>query len=93
MVALTMLGQKSVGVDHEKFWTRLIAMIMKMGKPKIMKEAAFNGNSDGRTSSLEKTVHELLDEQRKTRMLLERLINNIEKQGTVERFGKKEYSS
>jgi hypothetical protein len=94
MIALTMLGQTGVGVDYDKFWTRLIAMLMKMGRPKIMKEVTFNGNGKGdvRSSSLEKTVHELLDEQRKTRILLERLITYIEKQGVIERFGKKGYS-
>lgn len=96
MVALTMLAQKSVGVDYEKFWTRLIAMIMKMGKPKVMKEVAFNGSGKGDMaagSSLERTVHELLDEQRKTRILLERLISNIEKQGPGANLFKKGFSA
>jgi flagellar biosynthesis protein FlhG len=89
VIALTMLGQKSMGVDLDRFWTRLIAMVMKMSKPKTMKEAVSNGDK----SALEKTFHEFLDEQRKIRLLLERLVANIEKQGGVDRIGKKGFSA
>jgi flagellar biosynthesis protein FlhG len=90
VIALTMLGQKSVSVDFDKFWTRLIAMIMKAAKPKAVRAVAFNGTSP--TGSLEKTFHDILDEQRKTRILLERLITRIEQKGVSETIGKKGYS-
>jgi flagellar biosynthesis protein FlhG len=90
VIALTMLGQKSVSVDFDKFWTRLIAMIMKAAKPKAVKAVAFNGTN--LPGSLEQTFHDILDEQRKTRILLERLITRIEQQGVSDTIGKKGYS-
>ena len=90
VIALTMLGQKSVSVDLDKFWSRLIAMIMKAAKPKSMKAVGFNGTSPG--PSMEKTFHDILDEQRKTRILLERLITKIEQQVVTQAIGKKGYS-
>jgi flagellar biosynthesis protein FlhG len=89
VIALTMLGQKSVSVDLDKFWSRLIAMIMKAAKPKTMKAVGFNGTSPG--PSMEKTFYAILDEQRKTRILLERLITRIEQQLVTETIGKKGY--
>jgi predicted DNA-binding ribbon-helix-helix protein len=65
-------------------------MIMKAAKPKTMKAVGFNGTSPG--PSLEKTFHDILDEQRKTRILLERLITRIEQQGIMETIAKKGYS-
>mgnify|MGYP007118328069 CR=1 FL=1 len=36
---------------------------------------------------------EILDEQRRTRLLLERLVTRIERQGLTENLGKKGYSA
>jgi flagellar biosynthesis protein FlhG len=77
VIALTLLGQAPVEVNQEKFWTRLITMITKVPKPKIsealpFKEGSGNGN-------LEKTIHDILNEQRKTRILLEKLVARFEK--------------
>lgn len=76
VIALTLLGQSPVEVDQEKFWSRLISMITKVSKPKIgqdlqLKEGGGNG-------SIESTIHDILNEQRKTRILLERLVAKIE---------------
>jgi flagellar biosynthesis protein FlhG len=76
VIALTLLGQSPVDVDQEKFWSRLIAMITKASKPKTvqalpLKDGGGNGN-------IENTIHDILNEQRKTRMLLEKLVARIE---------------
>lgn len=76
VVALTLLGQKSVSADIEKLWSRLVAMIMKAGRPKAMRAVSFNGDASAR--AMEKTLQDILDEQRKTRILLERLLATIE---------------
>ena len=79
VIALTVLGQKTVSADLDRFWSRLIGMIMKGTKPKAMKAVSFNGDTTGNT--LEKTFQDILDEQRKTRLLLERLITRLEQEG------------
>jgi flagellar biosynthesis protein FlhG len=76
VIALSLLGQAPVEVDQEKFWSRLIAMITKVSRPKSaqslpLKEEGGNGN-------IEKAVLDILNEQRKTRMLLEKLVARIE---------------
>jgi MinD-like ATPase involved in chromosome partitioning or flagellar assembly len=78
VIALTLLGQEAGEIDQEKFWTRLISMITKMSRPKVMKAVSFNG--DGRTESIETTIHSILDEQRRTRELLEKIFERIEKE-------------
>ncbi len=77
VIALTLLGQNNVETDYDKFWARLISMIMKGSRPKTLKAVSFNGNSDN--GSLENTIHNILDEQRRTRFLLERLVAKIER--------------
>jgi flagellar biosynthesis protein FlhG len=79
IIASTILGQGSVEVDHERFWTRLINMLMKAPKPKTMK--AVSGNDVQKNGDLRGIIHDLLDEQRKTRVLLERLVERIEQHG------------
>jgi len=86
VVALTMLGQKSVSADLEKLWTRLVAMIMKAGRPKAMRAVSFNGEVSAR--SMEKTLQDILEEQRKTRILLERLLEALETGGLASRVHK-----
>lgn len=86
VVALTMLGQKSVSADLEKLWTRLVAMIMKAGRPKAMRAVSFNGEVSAR--SMEKTLQDILEEQRKTRILLERLLKTLETGGLASRVHK-----
>jgi predicted DNA-binding ribbon-helix-helix protein len=76
-----MLGQKGVGADVEKLWSRLIHMIIKGTKPKVVRAVSFNGEASGK--NLEKTFLDILDEQRKTRLLLERLVDKIEQGGTT----------
>ncbi|HPS94574.1 MAG TPA: MinD/ParA family protein [Deltaproteobacteria bacterium] len=91
VIALTMLGQKSVSADFEKFWSRLVSMIMKGAKPKAVRAEALKGEAPG--ASMEQIFHEILDEQRRTRLLLERLVTRIERQGLTENLGKKGYSA
>jgi flagellar biosynthesis protein FlhG len=76
VVALTLLGQKSVGADLEKLLSRLVAMLMKGGRAKAMRAVSHNGEVLPR--ALEKTFQDILDEQRKTRILMERLLTAIE---------------
>jgi flagellar biosynthesis protein FlhG len=77
VIALTLLGQNTVQIDYDKFWTRLLNMIMKGSKPKTMKAVSLNSRDRG--ESLERTVHDILDEQRRTRFLLERLVAKMER--------------
>lgn len=90
VIALTLLGQKTVSADLEKLWTRLVAMIMKGGRPKAMRAVSFNGESAAH--SMEKTFQDILDEQRKTRILLERLLTTLEK-GSLTTGVRKGYSA
>ncbi len=76
VLALALLGQEAVGVDLERFWTRLVTLVTKARKPRTMRAVSFNGVSD--TASLEKTFQDILSEQRKTRLLLERLVSSME---------------
>ena len=76
VIALTLLGQNSVQTDYDKFWSRLLNMLMKGSKPKTVKEVRYTSkNGEG---NLEDTIHDILDEQRRTRFLLERLVAKIE---------------
>ncbi len=72
VVATTILGQEGREADYEKFWSRLIRMLVKAPSQKTARAISFNGENGG--GNLEKTVQDILDEQRRTRMLLERLI-------------------
>jgi hypothetical protein len=85
-----MLGQKGVSVDVERFWSRLINMIIKGAKPKGARAVSFNGEVPGK--ALEKTFEDILDEQRKTRLLLERLLTRLE-QGVTNTRSHKGYSA
>ncbi len=76
VIALTLLGQNSVQTDYDKFWTRLVNMITKGPRAKTVKAVAFKGhNGEG---TIEDTIHNILDEQRRTRFLLERILATIE---------------
>lgn len=76
VIALTLLGQKSVSADLEKLWSRLVAMVMKGGRPRTVRAVSFNGEVPAR--AMEKTFLDILDEQRKTRILLERLLTTLQ---------------
>ncbi|HQG31037.1 MAG TPA: MinD/ParA family protein [Deltaproteobacteria bacterium] len=76
VIALTILGQSPMEADQEKFWSRLISMITKVTKPKIVQEIPFK--EGGGNGSIESAIHDILSEQRKTRMLLEKLVARIE---------------
>ncbi len=79
IIASTLLGQGSLEADQEKFWTRLITMLLKTPKPKAAKAApTANSQNDG---DMRRMIRDLLDEQRKTRALLERLVEKIERLG------------
>lgn len=86
VIALTLLGQKSVSADLEKLWSRLVAMIMKGSHPKTMRAVSFNGEASAR--AMEKTLQDILDEQRKARILLERLLTTIEEGALTSRIHK-----
>ncbi|HNY65910.1 MAG TPA: MinD/ParA family protein [Deltaproteobacteria bacterium] len=81
VIALTILGQEAPEVDQERFWSRLITMLVKNPRPKVMKEISYNGNEGNGT--IESTIHDILSEQRKTRMLLERLVAKMDQDITT----------
>jgi len=83
VVATTLLGQEGVDVDYEKFWSRLINMILMLPRPKTMKAIDFDEEAS-KNGSLEDTVNVILDEQRRTRLLLERLLVKMEEDFTPE---------
>ncbi|MDT8273581.1 MAG: MinD/ParA family protein [Desulfomonilia bacterium] len=76
VIALTLLGQAHVQMDYEKFWSRLITMIMKKARPKPSREGDLPVEEG--TDSIERTLSDMLDEQRRTRMLLERLLMKVD---------------
>ncbi|MBN1635563.1 MAG: P-loop NTPase [Deltaproteobacteria bacterium] len=76
VIATTILSQQSAAMDCEKFWTRLLRLIIKTPKPEAMRSASYNG--ENKASSLETTIQHILDEQRRTRLLLERLLHKID---------------
>jgi flagellar biosynthesis protein FlhG len=80
VIALTILGQEAPEVDQEKLWYRLITMLTKAQRPKVMKEASLG--EGGRNGTLESTVLDILSEQRKTRLLLEKLVAKMERDST-----------
>jgi predicted DNA-binding ribbon-helix-helix protein len=47
----------------------------------VIRAVSFNGEAPPK--NLEKTFQDILDEQRKTRLLLERLVDKIEQGGTT----------
>ncbi len=77
VIALTMLGQNTPQADYDKFWSRLLNMIVRSAKPRERAAESFNGPE--REGSLEHTIHDILDEQRRTRFLLERIVARIER--------------
>jgi flagellar biosynthesis protein FlhG len=81
VIALTLLGQEVPEVDQEKVWTRLITMLAKAQRPRIMKEVSFNGGD--KNGTIENTIHDILSEQRKTRMLLEKLVEKMGRDTTT----------
>jgi hypothetical protein len=56
-------------------------MLVKNPRPKVMKEISYNGNEGNGT--IESTIHDILSEQRKTRMLLERLVAKMDQDITT----------
>lgn len=76
IIASTILGQKALEEGgHEKFWSRLITMITKNPRPRSPKPAA--ADDARKNGDLRGTLHSILDEQRKTRTLLEKLIAQL----------------
>lgn len=84
VIALTLLGQEPSEVDQEKFWSRLITMLSKVSRPRVMKAVSFNGEEAN--GNIENTINNILDEQRKTRLLLERLVAKVEQTAQVSRL-------
>jgi len=81
VIATTILSQLNAAVDYEKFWTCFLGLIIKTPKPKTMRTAPYKG--ENKVSSLETTIEHILDEQRRTRLLLERLVHKID-QGSLD---------
>ncbi|MCD6279980.1 MAG: MinD/ParA family protein [Deltaproteobacteria bacterium] len=76
MIASTLLGQEAGYPDMDRFWSRLIQMIIKRPKKKVHRGVSIG--AEDRVKSLEAALRDMLDEQRKTRILLERLVTRME---------------
>lgn len=77
IIASTLLGQKTLDEgDHEKFWSRLITMISKNPRPRTPKPAEAD-EVQKKNGELRGMLRNILDEQRKTRALLEKLIGQL----------------
>ncbi len=76
MIASTLLSQEAGSPDMERFWSRLIQMIIKRPKRKVHSDVSLGG--ENRVRSLEIALRDMLEEQRKTRILLERLVTRME---------------
>jgi len=76
VLALAILGQEHVGVDLEKFFSRLVALVMRAKRPRAVRAVAINGEAAQR--SMERIFMDILEEQRRTRILLERLVSSLE---------------
>lgn len=86
VIATTLLGQTGISVDQEQFWSRLLRMIS--AAPRIPREtppapAAEAAETAPDLGVLTETMVELLAEQRRTRELLEQIVNYIEDRDQV----------
>ncbi|MCD6571259.1 MAG: MinD/ParA family protein [Deltaproteobacteria bacterium] len=75
-IATTLSGKEMPSADFEKFWERALRLMMKKPRPKTYKAVSFNG--ENRVKELEKAINNILDEQQRTRLLLERFILKME---------------
>jgi hypothetical protein len=70
-------------VDLEKFFSRLVALVMRAKRPRAVRAVAINGEAAQR--SMERIFMDILEEQRRTRILLERLVSSLEGGGAFRR--------
>ncbi len=73
VIATTLLAHEPQPINIERFWARFIHMVRDITRPQIMKEISFDVEQV-KENSLEKTMDAILEEQRRTRLLLERLL-------------------
>lgn len=76
ILATKLLGHQGMVIDHEKFWSRLLKMLVTAAPTRKVRTISFNGDST--PDPFEKTIHDILDEQRRTRLLLERLVSQMD---------------
>lgn len=74
VIATTLLSQSHQPVNLERFWARFIHMVRDITRPQAIREISFEPEPLKGGNGLEKTMDAILDEQRRTRKLLERLV-------------------
>ncbi len=77
VIATTLLGQEAEIFNEEKFWNRLVKMMLVAAKPKQQRVVPLQNRPRGGVDGM---LQAILDEQRRTRILLERIVFNLEKQ-------------
>jgi flagellar biosynthesis protein FlhG len=80
VIASTLISQVSQAINLERFWNAFIHMVKEISLPKSLREVSFDFEppKDTNTQALEKTMDAILEEQRRTRQLLERLVYIME---------------
>ncbi len=79
VIATTMLGQEAEEISNDKLWSRMVRMMFNASKPR--KLVPVNGGQSNPAPAVQgddKMLQAILDEQRRTRLLLERILYNIE---------------
>jgi len=80
VIASALLAQTSQPVNLERFWLRFIQMVREVSLPKSLREVSFDFEppKEDIPPAWEKTMDAILEEQRRTRQLLERLVYIME---------------
>jgi len=80
VIASTLLSQTGQPVNLERFWIRFLQMVRAVSVPKALREVSFDFEvaKESIPPALEKTMDAILEEQRRTRQLMERLVYIME---------------
>ena len=76
MITSTLLSQKGIETKTDKFFSRLIRLAAIDSNPSSVREISFDDRLVNH--GLERTMDAILEEQRRTRLLLERLVGMID---------------
>ncbi|HEY9162216.1 MAG TPA: AAA family ATPase [Desulfomonilia bacterium] len=79
MITSTLLSQKEIETKTDKFFSRLIRLAAIDSNPSSVREVSFDEKVVNH--GLERTMDAILEEQRRTRLLLERLVGMIDFNG------------
>jgi hypothetical protein len=76
MLTSTILSQKAIESKTDKFFSRLIRLAAMDSNPAAIREISFDEKLVN--NGLERTMDAILEEQKRTRLLLERLVGMID---------------